>query len=196
MRRRLRAFDVSFVICVVLGSATFGCKTAAETRPSTQNDEPLLDAQKEQRDAEHAPSRPEPPPLPVATTKTSSPPRSAPPGTITQSELLAVLDISPGVFLSHVDLEPRLVGGRFAGWTVRRFFPGDARFVDAPIRPGDIVLRVNGSTCERPEQLIAVWKRLREAQPGTDSLDVEINRGGVVTAWRWPIVADGTAATR
>lgn len=188
MIARLRTFGL---VCA-LGGAALGCKTAPETRPN--HDEPLLDARREQQDAEHAPSQREAPPLPPA--PPPPPARTAPPGTITQSELLSVLDISPGVFLSHVELEPRLVGGRFAGWTVRRFFPDDARFVDAPIRPGDIVLRINGSTCERPEQLIAVWKRLREAQPGTDSLDVEINRGGVVTAWRWPIVADGAAATR
>lgn len=164
------------------------CKSAPETRPARE--EPLLDARGEEnaaRGSETPPPLPAPPPPPA---------RTAPPGTITQSELLAVLDTSPGVFLSHVELEPRLVGGRFAGWTVRRFFPGDARFVDAPIRVGDIVLRVNGSTCERPEQLIAVWKRLREAQPGDAALEVEVNRGGVVTAWRWPIVADGASGTR
>lgn len=189
MRRSLLPLGIALLL--VVGAAP-GCKTAPDTRST--NDEPLLDARRERAEAEHAPSQQEPPPL--VSSRPAAPLRNAPPGTITQSELLSVLDISPGVFLSHVELEPRLVGGRFAGWTVRRFFPDDARFLDAPIRPGDIVLRINGSTCERPEQLIAVWKRLRESQPGTDSLDVEINRGGVVTAWRWPIVADGATATR
>lgn len=168
-----------------------GCKAGPEPR----SDAPLLSEQAERGEpatasnggAEpSAPAPPAPPPPP--------PPHTTPhpPGTILQSELFSILDTSPGVFLSHVDAEPRLVGGRFAGWVIRRFFADDARFVDSPLRPGDIVLRVNGSTLERPDQLGALWTRLRAAP----ALEVEINRAGVVTVWRWPIVADGTAPIR
>ena len=154
--------------------------TACKAAPEPRAEEPLLEAREEERAA--AGAAPAPPPI----APPPAPPPTHPPGTIGQSELYAILDTSPGVFLSHVEAEPRLVGGRFAGWQIRRFFPGDARFVDAPLRPGDIVLRVNGSTLERPDQLAVMWRRLREAT----QLEVEINRAGSVTVWRWPIVAD------
>jgi hypothetical protein len=180
--------DLRRWIALGLLVGAIACKSAPQTSPETSgtNNEPLLDREAE---GSAAAGTPAPTAQPLAA---PAPPPSSPPGTIAQSELFRFLDNSPGVFLSHVDAEARLVAGRFAGWRIRSFFPGDARFSSTPIKPGDVVLRVNGSTLERPDQLSALWKKLREAT----QLEVEVNRGGSVTVLLWPIVADQDKVTR
>jgi S1-C subfamily serine protease len=108
---------------------------------------------------------------------------AAPPGAIARAELNRVLDAAPGRFLAHVETEPRFVGGRFRGWRLVSFFPGDARFAGLDLRAGDVVTRVNGSSVERPEQLMQVWDSLRSA----DELVVDLERNGVPRQLRWPI---------
>jgi len=82
-------------------------------------------------------------------------------GSITRAELNRVLDAAPGRFLSHVDTEPRFVGGRFRGWRLASFFPGDARFAGVDLQAGDVVLMVNNQSIEQPDQLMRVWDALR-----------------------------------
>jgi type II secretory pathway component PulC len=96
---------------------------------------------------------------------------------------LTVLDQSPGAFLAHVDLMPRFAGGRFAGWRVVRFFPGDDRFAGVDVQAGDVVRTVNGLPVEKPEQLMALWQLLRKAQ----ELVVDLERAGAARTLRWPI---------
>jgi type II secretory pathway component PulC len=105
------------------------------------------------------------------------------PGVIARRELAKVLDASPGMFLQHVDSEARFVGGRFAGWKLVTFFPGDARFAGVDLHAGDVVTRVNGNAIERPEQLMDLWKALRSA----DELVVDLERGGAPRTLRWKI---------
>ncbi|HEY7958197.1 MAG TPA: hypothetical protein VII38_23015 [Polyangia bacterium] len=131
-----------------------------------------------------------PPPAPAAPTANAEP--IAPPaaraevpasGVIPRRALDQFLDDSPGVFLQHVDTEPRFVGAHFAGWKLRSFFPGDARFAGIDLRAGDVVERVNGSSLERPEQLMNLWRALRQAP----ELTVEIERDGQQRTLRWAI---------
>jgi type II secretory pathway component PulC len=107
----------------------------------------------------------------------------APPAGIARRELLVFLDGKPGAFLQHVQPEARFQGGRFYGWRLAAFFPGDARFAGVDVRAGDIVLRVNGSSLERPEQFFRIWDSLRVAK----ELVVEIDRGGAGKRLRWAI---------
>ena len=116
---------------------------------------------------------------PVATTKEK---RSS--GVITRAELVAVLDAAPGRFLAHVDTEPHFVSGRFHGWTLASFFPGDSRFDAVDLEPGDVVLSVNGRSIERPDQLMQVWDSLRRER----ALIVVVERGGVPRQLRYEIV--------
>ena len=104
-------------------------------------------------------------------------------GVIARRELLAVLDGQPGRFLQRVTPEAQFVKGRFYGWRLQSFFPGDTRFQATDVHAGDIVLRVNGSSMERPEQLIEVWQALRRAK----ELVVEIDRKGTGKRLRWAI---------
>jgi type II secretory pathway component PulC len=104
-------------------------------------------------------------------------------GTIPRRELTRVLDAAPGVFLQHVVPEPRFRGGRFYGWRLQQFFPGDARFAGVDVHAGDVIKSVNGSSVERPEQLMQVWDALRTAR----ELTVELERAGAVKRLRWNI---------
>ena len=123
-----------------------------------------------------------PAPPPTAPTVTTTTPVTTA-GAIPRRELVRVLDAQPGMFLQHVTPEPRFVRGRFYGWRLAAFFPGDARFSGVDLRAGDIILRVNGSSVERPEQLIDVWQSLRRAK----ELVVEIDRNGAGKRLRWSI---------
>ncbi len=130
--------------------------------------------------------RPIEPHAPTSTptpTLTAAPPAPSKP-TIRRAELLRILDQSPGLFLQHVDSEPRFLRGRFYGWRLLTFFPGDRRFATVNLQPGDIVLHVNGSPLERPEQLMDTWDALRTAA----ELVVDFDRAGRAQQLRWEIV--------
>lgn len=95
-------------------------------------------------------------------------------GTIAHAELVAVLEAGPAVFLGKIAPEPSFVGGRFAGWRVGRVPRGTGGFGGVDLKPGDIVLKVNGKTCERPEGFQELWDALRFA----DRLIIEVDRDG------------------
>lgn len=109
--------------------------------------------------------------------------RAPAPGTIARADLLAVLDAGPGRFLAHVDVSPVFRGGAFAGWRIERFAPIDARLRGAPVRPGDVIVQVNGRPIARPEQLQRVWDDLRLA----DELVIDGERGGAPFRIRYRI---------
>jgi S1-C subfamily serine protease len=68
--------------------------------------------------------------------------------------------------------------GRFFGWRVLAYSgPG-------PVQPGDIVVRVNRHSVERPNQFMKVWEQL----PDQPELVVEMVRGGRRLTLRYPIV--------
>lgn len=91
--------------------------------------------------------------------------REAPPlpaeldaGAIARPELEAVLAQGIARFLQKVHTEPmRNAQGRFVGWRLLELFRDDPRGAEWVIRPGDVVVRVNGHSIERPEQFQNVW---------------------------------------
>jgi len=105
------------------------------------------------------------------------------PGTIPRTELAKVLDASPGYFLQHVQTEPRFAKGRFHGWRLVSFFPGDTRFAGVDLQAGDVVTRVNGKPIEQPDQFMTVWTELR----GAKELVVDVERAGAPRTLRWTI---------
>jgi hypothetical protein len=124
-----------------------GC-AGTPTRPSAVEAEAEPDNGQGPRAKESAPDLKEP----------GRPPGA---GSISRAELNKVLDAAPGRFLQHVQTEPRFVDGRFRGWKLAAFFPGDTRFAGVDLRAGDVVLGVNGHSIEQPEQLMEVWEALR-----------------------------------
>jgi type II secretory pathway component PulC len=106
------------------------------------------------------------------------------PFTLTRGEVNRTLDAAPGAFLRRIATEVRLKQGRFAGWRIVSFSPRDPVFADGPLHPGDVIVKVNGHTLERPDDLIELWQAMRSAP----SLMVELERDGVANTLRWTIV--------
>jgi type II secretory pathway component PulC len=105
------------------------------------------------------------------------------PHTIDRGELEAVLQQSPGYFLQHVETKPQFRAGRFYGWRLVSFFPGDPRFAGIELQAGDVVTRVNGRPIEQPDQFMAVWTALRSSS----ELVVDVERDGAPRRLRWQI---------
>lgn len=135
--------------------------------------------------AEHAATSAEPPPEPAQAGGAQVPlPASVEAGDIRRDALLAVLAQGPGRFLQRVRVKAdRDAQGRFAGWRLLELFPGEAA---APrvIAPGDTVLRVNGQSVERPEQLKTVWDSLAMSS----ELVLTVRRGATQSDVRYRIV--------
>jgi hypothetical protein len=117
--------------------------------------------------------------------------REAPPlpaeldgGAITRPELQAVLSEGIPRFLRKVHTEPMLnAKGRFVGWRLLSLFPDDPRGAAWVIRPGDVVLRVNGHGIERPEQFQNVWNSMATSS----ELVVQVLRGDQTSEIRYRI---------
>lgn len=102
----------------------------------------------------------------------------APPGTIRRADLERVLDRGAQAYVAGLRVRPAFRNGRFRGWRVVSYAHGDA------LRKGDVVLRVNGRSVEKPDQAMAVWNELRMAT----ELEVTLLRGGKPKVLRYDIV--------
>jgi hypothetical protein len=104
---------------------------------------------------------------PAITTADAAPPAACQafvkPGVITRAAMNRALDGGLGRWLRGVDVEARLEKGRFRGWTIRRLYPDDACYQDVDLRPGDVVVKVNGKRLERPEHANEIFMGLRSA---------------------------------
>jgi type II secretory pathway component PulC len=106
-------------------------------------------------------------------------------GEIPRDKLLAVLGAGPGRFLQRVRVKKASDDqGRFAGWRIVELFPGEAGA--NAIVPGDIVVRVNGQSVERPEQFKNVWDSLALSS----ELVVTVRRGAMQSDVRYRIVTE------
>jgi type II secretory pathway component PulC len=82
---------------------------------------------------------------------------------IPRVDLLAMLEQGIPRFLQNIKVEPWFSDGRFLGWQVVSLFPDDSRFYQSSVRPGDVVIDVNGRSIERPESLKVLWDGLASA---------------------------------
>lgn len=108
--------------------------------------------------------------------------KTAPPGTITRQDLDAVLRAGPAAILSMVITEPVLKNGRFVGFKIARFTGKRPTAID--LRSGDVILKANGKTVERPEHYFAVLEDLKIAT----ELRIEVLRDGEKTTLIYPIL--------
>lgn len=106
--------------------------------------------------------------------------------TIARAQLAIVLDGGLGRFFARVQTEPARENGRFVGFRIvaleSALAANDAAGVG--VRAGDVVVRVNGQSIERPEQALAVWEGLRVAS----TLAIEYLRAGQRREARFEIV--------
>ena len=83
---------------------------------------------------------------------------------IPRVDLVAMLEKGIPRFLQNIKVEPWLLDGRFVGWQVVSLFPDDPRFNRSSVRPGDVVIDVNGRSIQRPESLKVLWDGLASAR--------------------------------
>jgi hypothetical protein len=139
-------------LALLLALVALGCRPAESgSRP----DEPLIDPAAGGEGSE----RPEPESEP------EGPPR--PEGAIFRSELIrATQGGSAAYLMGQLGPEPYRPQGRFEGWVITRVWPADPELC-APgcdLKPGDIILSVNGSKLETPEELSNMLARLEEIE--------------------------------
>ncbi len=129
-----------------------------------------------------APERPAPAePAPAAA---EAAPSHAADGRIRRADLEPVLEAGLGRFLQGVETEPALEDGRFVGFRLVSLYPEDERLSGIDLKPGDVIVRVNGQPIERPEQALRVWNGLRVAS----ELFIEVRRGDEDRELRFEIV--------
>ena len=104
-------------------------------------------------------------------------------GEIPRAALQAELAKGIGRFLQQVRAEPVVSRGRFMGWRLATLFPNRTDVKVQGIKTGDIVLRANGQSIERPEEFMALWNTL----PTADALVLDIQRGTETTTVRYTI---------
>lgn len=100
-------------------------------------------------------------------------------------ELDTFLARGPGRVLYDIQLEPVIAAGRrFLGFRVLQIFDNSAAALRYGVRPNDIVKSVNGVPLVRPDDLLRIMTRLRDA----DELDVKVLRDANPVRVRIPIL--------
>jgi S1-C subfamily serine protease len=156
--------------CATSAAPPVGSGPVQEMAPVPGEPQPLANV---------APPPPQPPPTPVPEPCTSF----VRPGVLKRQVLNQTLDAGLGRWLSGVEVDAGKFEGRFRGWVIRRLYPGDTCYADVDLRPGDLVLRVNGRPIERPEQASELWSALRSAS----AIVVEYVRDGQPRRLQIPI---------
>jgi type II secretory pathway component PulC len=101
-------------------------------------------------------------------------------GTVNRAGLVTIVDQGLGRFLGRLRLSPVVEQGRFVGFGVTGIDPS---WGDVGLRPGDVIMRVNGQPIERPEQALAVFEGLRLAS----EIAVDLTRDGVPATLRFRV---------
>jgi hypothetical protein len=101
-------------------------------------------------------------------------------GVLDRKGLVAVIDQGLGRMLARLKLSAVMTKGRFAGFRVTRIDPAWAA---AGIEEGDVLLRLNGQTIERPEQAQEAFESLRVAS----EVALELVRGEEKRSLRYRI---------
>lgn len=106
--------------------------------------------------------------------ETEVPDRAEPPkGALWRDDVTATVDAGLGWFLQRVEVQAKVVGGRFVGFEIVDLRPAEFwRGVD--LHPGDVVLAVNGKPIERETQAYEAFQSLKTAS----ELRVKLERGG------------------
>ncbi|MFO7561227.1 MAG: hypothetical protein R6X02_01185 [Enhygromyxa sp.] len=111
-----------------------------------------------------------------------------PAGAIYRSELVrATQGGSAPYLLGQLGPEAYSPQGRFEGWIITRVWPGDPQLCSpCELRAGDIILSVNGSKLETPEQLSNLLAEL----DSLESIEVSGIRDGEFFERSHPILPD------
>jgi S1-C subfamily serine protease len=187
------AWALSLVIASVVAPA---CKPAARsTAPAPANDldlPPALASSSPDTDDATAPEGGDTArPVGATSQAPATLPAGSRRGTIERTTLDAVLDRGPGSFLGGFEVAPHFRSQRFAGWAIVRFLESGRVLSSVDLRPGDVVMTVNGYTIARPRHLQELWLELRISQ----AIVVKAEREGQPFELRFDVIdSPGTPA--
>jgi type II secretory pathway component PulC len=107
--------------------------------------------------------------------------------TLRRSAVRAAVNAGLGYFLQRVVLDdhPVMQGGRFHGFRIAALHSGTF-WNGVDIRPGDVVVSVNGMAIEHPEEALEAFRSLEVAS----ELRVQYERDGKPRELRYAIVDD------
>jgi type II secretory pathway component PulC len=154
-----------FIVVVLVG-----CGAAQKGEPKASK--PLID--ESEYTSEEA--------VPEATAPMEETTSPLPPGAILRADLQAVLAAGPAALLQQVVTEPVRENGKFVGFRIAKFARSAPTVID--LRPGDVILTVNGRKIERPENYFQVFEELQVAS----ELRFKLLRDNEITTLRYPIV--------
>ncbi len=134
----------------------------------------------------------EPPPVSALAPAAGAPSTPAPRAKVkqlTRGGVQRVVKAGFGRFLQSVSFDdrPAMRDGKFLGFRVAEL-RGDLEACE--LEPGDVITRVNGSSIEKPDEALEVFKALATAK----ELVVDYERGGKAAKLVLPIREDGAAA--
>ena len=106
---------------------------------------------------------------------------------IDRGALDRLLRAGPGALLQVIPLQPVMAPPpkrRFLGFRIVQIYDNSPRVLRYGVRPGDMLSKVNGQRVARPEDLMEVFRLLRNAT----EVQVEVKRDGKVLNFTFPIV--------
>ena len=104
-------------------------------------------------------------------------------------EQLPEAPAGPGPILSHMDVTAEHAGNRFVGWRLVAFDPQHRDFDGVDLRPGDVLVALNGIALVKPDDLETVWEQLRD----TDVIVADLIRDGARFQLTWTVTSPQTA---
>lgn len=105
---------------------------------------------------------------------------------VSRAQLDRVLTAGPGRLLQQVPVEPSFAPGhKFVGFRLLSLWQDDPQVARFGVQAGDVLVSVNGVRIVRPDDLLAVFTKLKTAVV----LQVQVFRGGNLLTFECPIVA-------
>lgn len=111
---------------------------------------------------------------------------AAQPSVVDRTILDAVLSDGPGRFLQRMPVAPQRKNNAFIGFRILALYgqPSDAEPTANGVHVGDVVTAVNGISIRRPDDLMRVWKGLRNAR----QIVVDVQRHSKPLRLIYPII--------
>ena len=113
----------------------------------------------------------------------AAPARSVQQRALQRADVERVVDQGLGSFLAHVAIEPSLSSGKFTGWSIVALTPPEL-WRDVDLKPGDVIVRINGLPIERETQAYEAFQTVRKA----DALEVSYLRQNQLRTLRFAII--------
>jgi type II secretory pathway component PulC len=98
-----------------------------------------------------------------------------------RAEAEAVFAQGPHAVVAALAVEPAFERKRFVGFRILRVASRSPFAGRDGVRPGDVVMRVNGEPLERPDQFMRAWEVARAAAV----IEVRLRRAGEDLRMRW-----------